>query len=155
MVASIPPAGIVALAGTLATPGSSDRTASVTADGTGEESEKDTATEDPRITVCEEGPERFAATLTTCVADARPNEFAVITACPKLTPVTRGWANGVVAPAGMYTLDGFTVTNELSLERSEMKTPFTEAFASVTASGAESPGATVTPAASVISADHA
>jgi hypothetical protein len=72
-------------------------------------------------------------------------------AVPKLTPVMRGGVEGAVAPAAMKRLDGLIVTLEVSLLDSVTKTPEERGLANVSVNERYSPGATVTPEASIIS----
>jgi hypothetical protein len=58
----------------------------------------------------------------------------------------------VVAPAGIITVDGLTVTAPVSLLASVMTMVDESGLVTAIASGLVSPGASVTPAASVISA---
>jgi len=64
-----------------------------------------------------------SATCTVWLADGKPIAEAVMTAVPKFMPVTCGGAAGVVAPAGISTLAGRTVTFELSLLVNVIITP--------------------------------
>jgi hypothetical protein len=101
ITAVVPPAGIVAVAGTLATPGLSDLTARVTAEGVGQASANITFSVDPRWIDWLCGPARVADTCTVWLLPMSPYAEALTTADPKLTPLTRGNPYGTVEPPGM------------------------------------------------------
>ena len=87
----------------------------------------------------------FEPTCTCTLTGAKPLADAVIIADPLLMPFTFGADKAVVAPCAMKMLVGPTVTFEVSLLVSVIKTPFAGAgLANVTWNGAESPAATVT-----------
>jgi len=100
ITAVVPPAGIVAVDGTLATAGLSDLTERLIAEGVGQASANITFSVDPRWMDWLCGPERAADTCTVWLLPMRPYAEALTVADPKLTPLTRGNAYGTVEPPG-------------------------------------------------------
>ena len=91
-------------------------------------------------------------TVTSPLADANPEAEAVTMADPAAMPFTLGGALGIKPPCGMKMFAGDTVTFEGSLLVSVMKTPPAGAgLTKVTGNGAESPGATVVLAGTMMS----
>ena len=90
-------------------------------------------------------------TWTCPLAGAKPLAHAVTIADPIEMPLTTGARLGVIAPWGMKMFSGATVALEESLLARVMKTPLAgAAVANVTGKDAESPGATVTFAGTMI-----
>ena len=97
------------------------------------------------------GPVGFEPTCTCPLAGAKPLARAVMIDDPIAMPFSDGARLGVVAPCGMKIFTGTTLTVEESLLLSVMKTPLVgAAVANVTGKEAESPGATVTFAGTMI-----
>ncbi len=97
------------------------------------------------------GPVGFEPTCICPLAGAKPLADAVIIAVPIARPFSAGARLGVVAPCGMKMFTGTTVTVEESLLVSVMKTPLAgAAVVNFTGKDAESPGATVTFAGTMI-----
>jgi hypothetical protein len=86
----VPPEGIVALDGTTAMAGLSDRVANVNAAGAGADSTNVMFWVTPRVMVVLAGPNSDAVTRTLCVSPDSPKAEAVMFALPKFTPVTCG-----------------------------------------------------------------
>jgi hypothetical protein len=100
-IADVPKAGMVTLAGRAATLELSEASVTVSGAGAGAERVKVRFCVVPRLRVRLAGPNSDAATRTIWVLPARPKAEALMSAVPKLTPVTLGCARGVVAPAGI------------------------------------------------------
>lgn len=98
-----------------------------------------------------EGPVGFAPTCICPLAGVKSLADAVMIADPIAMPFSAGARLGVVAPCGMKMFTGTTVTLEESLLVSVMKTPLAgAAVVNFTGKDAESPGATVTFAGTMI-----
>jgi len=93
----------------------------------------------------------LAATCTVFLSPKKPAAEALMSADPRLTPVTVGCWAGVVCPCAIVTLDGEIVTLEVSLLTRSMVTPLTGApVTRLTGNDKVWPGPTLTFESSVI-----
>ena len=99
----------------------------------------------PRMVTVPGGKLIVSVTRACAVAEPNAGVDAVMFADPTLMPVTCGWAAGVVVPAAMKTLAGFTVAlAESLLVRVTVTPPAGAAAGKVTANAADWPSATAT-----------
>jgi hypothetical protein len=144
----------VTVAGTVATPGLSELTLTITPPGGAGDDRFNVrfcVTPWPIVMLTGEKLRAAPATCTVFVSLEKPGADAPIIAEPKLTPVTCGCVTGVIAPWAIVIVVGLTVTFVKSLVASVMVTPPTGAGVNrLTAKGADCPNPTVTPACSTI-----